>query len=369
MSTPFLPGLELSRLLYEAALPIVEAAAPGVPYAAGRLGSGSDVLGFDTPRSTDHGWGPQLTLFFGDDDLSRHRAAIDARLRAGLPPTVAGWPTNFLDSDDGGWVEAVPELAGGPINHHIEITSVAAFAQRYLGIEALAELDAVAWLTMPEQALRTVADGRVFADADGELTGLRARLATYPDDIWRYRVAAQWRRIAQEEAFVGRCGELGDDLGSRVVATRLARDAMRLALLLERQYAPYSKWLGTAFARLACAPHVGPGLAVALAADTWQAREAGLCAAYEALAALHNASGVGAPQDPRVRPFYSRPFRVIGGDRLADSALAAIRDAVVLALPPYIGGIDQWADSTDAQTDLAARRRVASVYRAVEGTE
>jgi Domain of unknown function (DUF4037) len=63
-------------------------------------------------------------------------------------------------------------------------------------------------------------------------------------------LAGQWRRIAQEEHFPGRADEVGDDLGRRVLVARLARDVMRLCFLLERRYAPYSKWLGTAFARL-----------------------------------------------------------------------------------------------------------------------
>jgi hypothetical protein len=86
--------------------------------------------------------------------------------------------------------------------------------------------------------------------------------------VWRWLLASQWRRIAQEEAFVGRAAEVGDDLGSRVVTARLVRDLMRLCLLLERAYAPYSKWLGSAFARLDAAGEVGPWLAIALAATT-----------------------------------------------------------------------------------------------------
>ncbi|WP_202870597.1 DUF4037 domain-containing protein [Kribbella sp. VKM Ac-2571] len=79
---------------------------------------------------------------------------------------------------------------------------------------------------------------------------VRDALAWYPDQIWRWTLACQWSRIAQEEAFVQRTHEVGDELGSRVVAARLVRDLMRLAMLQARTYAPYSKWLGTAFARL-----------------------------------------------------------------------------------------------------------------------
>lgn len=35
--------------------------------------------------------------------------------------------------------------------------------------------------------------------------------------------------------------------GSAVITARLARDLMRLCLLMDRRYPPYSKWLGTAF--------------------------------------------------------------------------------------------------------------------------
>ena len=63
-------------------------------------------------------------------------------------------------------------------------------------------------------------------------------------------LAAQWTWVAQEEAFVGRAVEVGDELGSRVMAARVVRELMRLCFLLERAYAPYSKWLGSAFARL-----------------------------------------------------------------------------------------------------------------------
>ncbi len=51
----FLPGLELAQRFYqEAVQPILAMSFPMLPYGAALLGSGSDVLGFDTPMSTDH---------------------------------------------------------------------------------------------------------------------------------------------------------------------------------------------------------------------------------------------------------------------------------------------------------------------------
>jgi hypothetical protein len=59
-SIPFVPGLELSRALYEATAPILARHFPDLAYGAGRLEAGSEVLGFDTARSMDHDWGPRL---------------------------------------------------------------------------------------------------------------------------------------------------------------------------------------------------------------------------------------------------------------------------------------------------------------------
>src|SRR5205807_1350078 len=60
----FLPGLELCRALYEEAVrPVLDKHFPGLAHSAARIGHGSEVLGFDTVRSTDHDWGPTVQLF------------------------------------------------------------------------------------------------------------------------------------------------------------------------------------------------------------------------------------------------------------------------------------------------------------------
>jgi hypothetical protein len=102
--------------------------------------------------------------------------------------------------------------------------------------------------------------GAVFHDPAGVLARRRATLRWYPDDVWRYVLAAGWQRIGQEEAFVGRAGAAGDGLGSAVLASRLVRDLIRLAFLIERRWAPYGKWLGRAFGELPAAAAAMLGL-------------------------------------------------------------------------------------------------------------
>jgi Domain of unknown function (DUF4037) len=225
-----------------------------------------------------------------------------------------------------------------------------------LGGDPRAGMRTIDWLSIPTQRLAEVTGGAVYADGRGELTAVRRRLASYPDDIWRYVLACQWRRIAQEEAFVGRCGEVGDELGSAVVAARIARDLMRLCLLLARRYPSYSKWLGTAVAR----HRTGGGRVVAtVAATRWRDREATLCEAYELVAIRSNAVGLAPVLASTVRGFHERPYRVLAAHRFVEVLRAAINDAALRVAPP-VGAVDQVVDNTEVTSHAGRFRGVAA---------
>lgn len=70
------------------------------------------------------------------------------------------------------------------------------------------------WLLFSEHRLLTVTRGRVFHDGTGALRRARETFAYYPDEVWRYLLAVQWARLGEEEAFLGRSGDTGDELGS-----------------------------------------------------------------------------------------------------------------------------------------------------------
>jgi len=104
----FIPGLKLSELFYhEAVRPLLDRHFPGLPHSAALIGSGSDVIGCDTPRSTDHGWGPRLDLFLPQaDSFDRLRAPIDEMLRSHLPYTFHGYSTNFERESRATWARS-----------------------------------------------------------------------------------------------------------------------------------------------------------------------------------------------------------------------------------------------------------------------
>jgi hypothetical protein len=174
-------------------------------------------------------------------------------------------------------------------------------------------------------------------------------------------VACQWRRLDQEEPFVGRAAEVADELGSRVIAARLVRDIMRLCFLLERRYAPYSKWLGSAFRRLDASRSLHAPLLAVLTAVDYPTCEAALVEALERVAELQNALGITSPVDPQARLFHSRPFRVIGSHRFVDACLERVDDPWLRSLP-RIGGVDQFVDSTDVSSDAAQARVMRTAF-------
>jgi hypothetical protein len=358
---PFIPGAALSRRLYEIGVrPLLDRHYPRLVHSAGLIWSGSDVLGFDTERSRDHGWGPRVMLFLREEELRNLGEPIVRMLSNELPDEIDGYPTNFGSTDEPGTL-AIRPRDGGPIHHQVVPLEFGAFMREYVGFDDPDHVSILDWLTAPQQRLRTLTNGPVFHDGLAVLRPMQSALRWYPDPIWCVLLAAQWRRIGQEEAFPGRCAEVGDELGSRVVTARLVRDVMRLAFLMERQYPPYSKWFGTGFTRLACSSALGVSLEAALDATAWPEREESLVAAYRIVATMHNELGLTErlPTEPSL--FWGRPFRVIHGDRFA-GALSRDLDDEMLRTAAQIGSIDTWADSTDVLSYPAMATRARAMY-------
>jgi hypothetical protein len=360
----FIPGLQLSELFYhEIVKGLLEKHFPGLAYSAGLIGYGSEVIGFDTPQSTDHMWGPRLYLFLGEEEDQSLPAKILTMLADELPYTFKGYSVNFSPPDptDNGvqWLEPV---TSGPVNHLIRSYTLSSFFKEYLNCDPSGEIDSATWLTFSEHRLLTVTAGRLFRDDLG-LAAIRQKLAYYPHDIWLYLLAAQWAKISQEEAFVGRCGDVGDEIGSQIIAARIVQSLMRLCFLMEKQYAPYSKWFGSGFARLASAKALTPVLRALLGAPGWPAREQQLATAYTLVAEQHNGLGLIPPLSTGTTDYFGRPYQVLFAGRFAEAIQQAIGSEAVKAIEPYLGSVSQFSDSTDVVDNLKVGDRLKILYR------
>ncbi len=336
------PGAALAEAFHrEMVSPLVRQAMPGLRYAAARLGSGSDVIGFDDAASRDHDWGLRLTLLVDEADAPA-LAELDALFERELPQSFAGHPVRFATT----WEPVV--------KHRVHLETVMGFAASRLGVDPGGGLSDVEWLCLTGQSVLETVGGPVFHDDTEELTRLAHTLRWYPEPLHRYVIAAAWQRVSQSLPMVGRTADTGQELQSVLLAGQLTRDLMRLAFLLERQWAPYPKWFERAFAKLRLAPRLHPSLTRAATANTWRAREEGLVDAIETLAAAQREGGLPTPAQV-VIPFWDRPYRTISDETVT----------LLGPMPlPLAGSIEQWVDNTDVLARPRHRPAVLAAYRA-----
>lgn len=345
MTDTAVPGAALSRAYWERVVrPLLARHRPGLAVAAARLGSGSDVLGFDDAQSRDHDWGLRLTL------LVEHGCAeeVDALLERELPESWEGLPTRFATT----WEPVVRQRA--------EVAAAADFVASRTGIAASRltapeGLELGDWLSLTGQAVLEVTAGPLFHDGPGVLGGLRERLSWYPRDVWLYALAADWHRLGQEFPDVGRAGLRGDEDGSAVIAARHVRTMLHLAHLLHRTWPPYGKWLARSAARLPGGGVLRLALADVLQARHWRGRQTALAEAAELLAAVQRAQGLPAPE-PATEGFFDRPH--VGLRDLPGPLLALVEDEQVAALPAGVGTAEQISDNVTVLVDPVARRRL-----------
>ncbi len=158
MKTAFVPGLELARRYYaEVVRLILDRRFGGLEHSAALIGWGSDVLGYDSARSTDHNWGPRCLVFLGAGDAGRTEE-IRAVLAAELPETFLGWPTRFSDVGAPGW----------PVRHWVEVAEVGSWLDAQLGFDPRLGVGLADWLATPTQVLAEITGGAVFHDGLGD---------------------------------------------------------------------------------------------------------------------------------------------------------------------------------------------------------
>ncbi len=361
----FIPGLMLAQSFFnELVEPIIDSHLPQLKYSAALIGTGSEVLGFDTEMSTDHGWGPRVMLFLRPGDLEQNRETISKLLREKLPPTFRGYSTSFTppDPEDNG-VQHLTLGKPGSINHRVELFTISDYFEDYMDIRVDEPIEAVDWLTLQFQILRSIIAGGVFRDDLG-LDKVRERFRWYPRDVWFYILASCWSRLGEEEQLMGRAGIVGDEIGSSLIASRLVHTIMRLAFLMERVYPPYAKWFGTAFDKLKCSETLKPLLEGVIGAPNWKERDALLAKSYSQIAILHNQLQITPPLPDKPTLFHKRPFQVIHGERFAESIKSVISGKKVKAIAAkrLIGNIDMISDNTDLLEDTSRRKALFPLY-------
>jgi len=78
---------------------------------------------------------------------------------------------------------------------------------------------------------------------------------------------------------------------------------------------------------------------------------------------MHNRLGITRLLSTEPVYFHNRPFRIVQSDEFAKEILSTIKDDEIKQLPEYLGGIDQYVDSTDVLGYTSRYRRFWSMYQ------
>lgn len=357
----FIKGLTLCECFFwEIAKPILDTHFPNLKYSAGLIGYGSDVLGFDDETSTDHMWGPRFYLLLQDCDLEK-RADILEVFSKTLPYTYKGFSVNFSvpDPNDNG-VRHMQLIAEGPVSPLIFIHSLNEYLDEYLGLHDLEHLTPADWLSFSEHRLLALTAGKIFHD-DLRIQDRLHQIRFYPEEVRLYLIASNWSLIAEEQAFVKRCADVGDEIGSILVCARIAERLMRLAFLYCGRYAPYSKWFGKAFSLLPMDEHIRSALCQAVKAPSISGREANLVLAQKLMADWHSTLKCTKPVEVRIEPYFGRNIQVIYADKIAAAAQEALADSS-LSQMPLVGSISEVANFTALFDEPQYRSKVKALF-------
>ena len=243
-------GLELSEKYYEAyGREMIEDTFSEIAgqTAAGLVGYGSECLGFDDEISGDHDYGPSFCIWLPQEIYAQYGAKMQAVYDA--------LPREFM-----GFSERVEEEQG---KGRVGVLCLERFYEEILGCSAVPGTDAE-WLSIPEEALATAVNGRVFEDRLGRFSVIRESLLQYyPETAWRRKLADALARAAQSGQYnYARAMRRGERIAAEIALTEFVKEAMHLVYLLNRKYAPFYKWMHRGLRELAVGSEIGDMLSL-----------------------------------------------------------------------------------------------------------
>ena len=224
-------GIELSEAFYnEYGLPMLKEQFPELldKLAFGICGSGSECFGYDDEISHDHDFEPGFCIFIPDE------TQIDSKTEFKLERAYSKLPKEFM-----GYKRSTLKPVGGARHGVIRISD---FLMDKTGTPN-AELSLREWLTLPEQSLSEVTNGKIFYDGLGTLSAAREALAYLPKGVKLKKLAGNLLIMAQSGQYnYSRCISRGEGASAQLAIFEFVKSALNVIFLLNERYIPYYKW-------------------------------------------------------------------------------------------------------------------------------
>ncbi len=223
-------GIELSSAYFNAyGLPMIRKEFPHLEdkIAAGLVGRGSECFGFDDDISRDHDFAPGFKIFLKRADYELCGEALQAAYNK-LPNEYSG--VNLQGK------------SYGYVDKH-GVFSIGDFYQDHIGLQRAPE-HWREWFYIPEYALATVVNGKVFVDNLGQFSAIRSTLQKgYPQDVLLKKLAGRLALMAQSGQYnYSRCIQHGEMGAARLALYEFVQHTIHVIFLLNNAYAPFYKW-------------------------------------------------------------------------------------------------------------------------------
>ncbi|HBA70397.1 MAG TPA: hypothetical protein DCZ40_13735 [Lachnospiraceae bacterium] len=238
-------GLELSeRYYYAYGKKMIEEKFPMLKdrAAAGLAGPGSECLGFDDAISADHDYGPSFCLWLTREDYEKYGICLMEEYRK-LPKDFEGVEGRIESAHGGG---------------RVGVLCIPDFYYGLLGREQAPENNKE-WLRIPESALCTATNGKVFEDPLGEFSKIRRKLLDYyPEDVRIKKIAARAAVMAQSGQYnYARAMKRGEKVAAKLALAEFMKNTISMVYLLNKRYTPFYKWMHRGMKELSVLPEIG----------------------------------------------------------------------------------------------------------------
>ena len=231
-------GIEQSEKLFrEHGLPLFEKNFPEVfpRLAFGLAGHGSECFGFDDEVSRDHDFTCGFAVWVSREDEEKYGFKLMRAYSSLLKDHTPG---------SSGKSSMLGEMEHG-------ICRIDHFFLRHIGVPGVPR-NWQQWLYTPDHAFAEALNGKVFLDNAGTFSALRNALRTQmPEDVRLKKIAARLASAAQSGQYnFARCCAHNEPGAAALALSDFVRDCIVLLFLLNREFAPYYKWMFRALQRL-----------------------------------------------------------------------------------------------------------------------
>lgn len=195
---------------------------------AGLAGAGSECFGYDDELSRDHDFEVGFCLFLPDETL------VDRKSEFALERAYAKLPSEF---------EGVKRPPLNPVggNRH-GVIRISDFLSQKTG-KSDGTLSLREWFFVPEQSLLEATNGKLFYDGLGAMSEARERLAYFPEDVRRKKLAGNLLLAAQSGQYnYARSVRRGERGAAQLALSEFVSSVLHAIFLLNRRYLPYYKW-------------------------------------------------------------------------------------------------------------------------------